>query len=117
MYQHKDLYADSHGTTPTSRMEEEARKTGHGDTRFNFKHKKRVSSTGRSGTTSCDRSELSKSIKAHGKKVRVIDDDIVKISAQGDKVLEDTQHMNVKKGSHTIDAEVPVQSDKVRRVQ
>ena len=82
MFQNKDLYADSHGTTPTSRMEEEARKTGHGDTRFNYKHKKRVSSTCRSGTTSGDRSELSKSIRGHGKKVRVIDDEaVIKVSA------------------------------------
>ena len=64
-------------------MEEEARKTGHGDTRFNFKHKKSLSSTGRSGfDNSANTSEVGKSAKGHAKKVRVnLEDDVVKVSA------------------------------------
>ena len=74
-------------------MEDEARKSGYADSRFNFKHKKRLNSTGRSTTEgSADRSELSKS-KNHGKKVRVIvDDEHIKVrgaSARGDKHVDD----------------------------
>ena len=72
-------------------MEEEARKTGHGDTRFNFKHKKSLSSTGRSGfDNSANTSEVGKSVKGHAKKVRVnLEDDVVKVSAQGERHGED----------------------------
>ena len=85
------MYADNDGTTPSARMEDEARKTGHGDTRFNFKHKKSLSSTGRSGfDNSANTSEVGKSAKGPPKRVRVnLDDELVKVSAQGDRHGED----------------------------
>ena len=72
MNKHKHLYADQLGSTPTTRMEEEARKSGHGDTRFNFKHKKRMSSTGLSDAAS----QGNRSVKGRDKKVRLIDNEL-----------------------------------------
>ena len=96
MHRHKHLYADQMGSTPTTRMEEEARKSGHGDTRFNFKHKKRISSTCLSDAAS----QGNKSVKGHDKKVRLLDDEPE--GAKRGRYIDDRK---VKKGSQTIEAD------------